>query len=684
MPGAESLAHVPSMPPAAPGSAACRSIPGLDRLTALVRRVLGVPVALVTFVEPDRQVFVSQQGLPEPFATRGETPLSHSFCQHVVAASAPLVVEDARRHPDLRHNPSIDEMGIVAYLGVPVVGANGGIRAVLCAIAPAPRAWTDDDLALLRDLADVVDDELSRRDEVERRRHAEARFRHVAEALPQLIWTATPEGRLDYVNSRWTAFSGLPRHLVKARWHRLVHPDDLERVRAGWEASVATGAAFEVEYRLRAADGAYRWFLMRAEPLVGADGRPVQWFGSCTDVHEAHEIRAQLALAAERLRLVQRATRDIVWDWDAATGELVWSPSIAETMGWEEAMAPVDLGWWAERVHPEDRARVHASFLAAFHSGEPAWQEEYRFARADGGYAFVLDRGTFVRDASGAVVRAVGAVVDLSDRKAVELELVEAREAAETAARLKSSLLANMSHEIRTPLTAILGYAEVLAAEASVGVPASEVRDYAATIERAGRRLLDTLNSVLDLAQIESGQMTLAVEPVDLLDEARAVCATLQPLADAKGLALDIEGPTAWAQADRAAVGRVLTNLVGNAIKFTRVGGVTLVVGESEGDAWVQVADTGIGMAPGFLPHVFGEFRQESEGHHRTHEGNGLGLAITKALVGQMAGRIDVHSAPGEGSRFTVHLPATEPLAAMPDPSRAVVTPRTAGAYASR
>ena len=478
---------------------------------------------------------------------------------------------------------------------------------------------------------------------------SEARFRQIAEVLPQLVWTALPDGTHNFNNGRWNHYTGSPL----SRWEDTVHPDDRAESTVQWTRALATGEPYDREHRLRrASDGAYRWFIGRAEPLRNDAGAIVGWFGTSTDVHDLHEAQERLRAKGEQLRLVHRATTDVVWDWDAASGVLVWGPAVVDVLGWDEALVGTDLDWWKDRLHPDDRSRVALSFDTAAKGDAPVWQEEYRFRRADGTYAFVLDRAYVVRDDKGAVVRVVGAMVDLSERKAVELELVAAREAAETAARLKSSLLANMSHEIRTPLTAILGYAEMLADEAP-----PDLLDLVEPIGRGGRRLMDTLNSVLDLAQIDAGEVALSATPVDLLAEVNDACAALRPLAGAKGLDLRVVGESVWALADRPALGRVLTNLVGNAVKFTDRGSVTVEAGGDAVGAWVRVSDTGVGIAAEFLPALFSEFKQESEGHGRAYEGNGLGLAITQRLAGLMGGEIAVVSEKGVGSTFTVRLP---------------------------
>ncbi len=242
---------------------------------------------------------------------------------------------------------------------------------------------------------------------------------------------------------------------------------------------------------------------------------------------------------------------------------------------------------------------------------------------------------------------------DVDARRAHERALEAARAEAEESDRLKSAFLASMSHEIRTPLTAVIGFAELLAED----VP-DEQREMAEAIAGGGRRLLATLNSVLDLARLDAGRQTLRLRPLDVADALRRGTDLLRPLAERRGLTLTYDGPASFvAPADEGALDRVLVNLLGNALKFTERGGVTVSLAPTDTALVLSVADTGIGMDASFLPHVFSEFRQESEGERRSHEGSGLGLAITRRLVELMEGTITVTSERGAGTTFTVRLP---------------------------
>ena len=261
---------------------------------------------------------------------------------------------------------------------------------------------------------------------------------------------------------------------------------------------------------------------------------------------------------------------------------------------------------------------------------------------------------------------------DISEYKRIHAELEAAKEQAEEMLRLKSAFLNNMSHELRTPLVSILGFAELLAEELD-----AETQEIAETITRSARRLHETLNSVLDLAQLQGGEIRLKPEVVDVSEEARETLLLLGPMAEAKGLRLGFQpAEAAYAQVDAGALKRILTNLLSNAIKFTDEGGIGIEVEADSHRVFVRVHDTGIGMHEDFLPHLFEEFKQESMGIARVHEGNGLGLTITKRLVELMGGRIGVESVLGTGSTFTVAFARTSGVPEVPSAGPQPVTSR--------
>lgn len=244
---------------------------------------------------------------------------------------------------------------------------------------------------------------------------------------------------------------------------------------------------------------------------------------------------------------------------------------------------------------------------------------------------------------------------DVTSQRTRERALRVDKKEAEQMNRLKSRFLAQMSHEIRTPLTTIIGFAEILN-ENDLG-PWNEFATY---IERSSQRLLRTINSVLDLSRLETGALELTPEQTDLRAMVQQTAELFRHRAAKKSVQLQVEVPDAslHARVDQKAMERILDNLIGNAVKFTREGGrVTVRMTHTDGDLRVEVEDTGVGIAPQFIPHLFDAFKQGHKTAPDDQAGSGLGLAITHQLIELMGGTIDVESETGVGTRFTVLIP---------------------------
>ena len=232
--------------------------------------------------------------------------------------------------------------------------------------------------------------------------------------------------------------------------------------------------------------------------------------------------------------------------------------------------------------------------------------------------------------------------------------LRQANERLHQADKLKDDFLANTSHELRTPLTSILGFASVLQEELR-----GEARTFAAMIQQGGERLLGTVNALLDMARLQADLMELEPTDLDVVEEVREIVRMLEPQAAHKGLALTVvpERADLTARMDRFCLERILVNIVGNAIKFTDEGGVTVFVDATDAEVLLTVRDTGIGIREESLSDIFSEFRQASTGYARTYEGNGLGLSITQRTVQLLGGDIEVESEVERGSEFRIRLP---------------------------
>lgn len=266
-----------------------------DRLTRLVKKALDVPVALISLVSADCQFFKSQIGLPEPWASARQTPLSHSFCQHVVTANQALRVEDARTDPRVSTNAAIADLSVIAYLGVPIRTKSAHVLGSLCAIDTKPRNWSADDEQTLRDIACIVEDQIALGQSAKQ-------WRQILNAVPQIVWSTLPDGFHDFYNDRWYEFTGVPHGSTDGEgWNGMFHPDDQERAWERWRQSLRSGEPYEIEYRLRHRSGQYRWTLGRALPIRDSSGAIERWFGTCTDIDDLKEAEAERDIVGREL-----------------------------------------------------------------------------------------------------------------------------------------------------------------------------------------------------------------------------------------------------------------------------------------------------------------------------------------------------------------------------------------------
>jgi PAS domain S-box-containing protein len=283
-----------------------------DRVARLAARLLEVPIALVPLLEDDRQFFKACVGLPEPWASARQTPLSHSLCQHVVVARQPLAIGDTGGDALARDNPLVRELGLAAYLGVPLIDTSGYALGSVCVADHRPRDWTPDQVAILTDLAGLVMTqiqlraELATRGELERRLiDVEASLQALLERLPGVVYAVSPDSpnSVLYMSPQIQTLTGLSADDCigdPGLWERLVHPEDLEWVAAECERTNQTGEPFSGEYRMSTTAGQVRWVRDEAVLVRAGDGRPLFWQGVLTDITASHQVADHLAEALDR------------------------------------------------------------------------------------------------------------------------------------------------------------------------------------------------------------------------------------------------------------------------------------------------------------------------------------------------------------------------------------------------
>ncbi len=364
----------------------------------------------------------------------------------------------------------------------------------------------------------------------------------------------------------------------------------------------------------------------------------------------------ELAESEERFALAVRGTNDGIWDWDIRTGKVFFSPPWKSMIGYADDEIENDFGTFEKLLHPDDHDRVMATLNDYLASRIPRYAVEFRFRHKDGSWRWILARGRALRDEHGKPYRMAGSHTDVTERKHDEEELRQARRDAEAANSAKSAFLANMSHEIRTPMNGVIGMSELLL---GTGLGDTQ-REYLEMLKLSADSLLELLNDILDFSKIEAGRMELDAHEFDLNEIVTEIAQAMGVRAFQKRLVLlhhiSPEVPVRLI-GDDGRLRQILINLIGNAIKFTHKGGVTIEVNvESETADLLtlhfKINDTGIGIASEMHQKIFEAFTQAETSTTRRYGGTGLGLAICRDLVALMQGRIWVESQPGAGSTF--------------------------------
>ncbi len=246
-------------------------------------------------------------------------------------------------------------------------------------------------------------------------------FRLLAESIPQIVWTTRPDGYCEYRNRRWSDYSGMSTEEWSGfGWMAAVHPEDRARLEATWDRTFRENKAFECEYRLRRADGVFRWFLAQAEPILDDEVKVIRWFGTCTDIDDRNRARDEaLRRDEDRLELAAEATLLGYWDWDIVADAIAWSEDLEKILANSPETFGKTFAGFLALVHPDDRDRVGKAVRSAIDPGTP-YEEEFRLARSDGSYRWCLGKGRVYHDQDGRAVRMSGIGVDITERKRFE------------------------------------------------------------------------------------------------------------------------------------------------------------------------------------------------------------------------------------------------------------------------
>jgi PAS domain S-box-containing protein len=526
------------------------------------------------------------------------------------------------------------------------------------------------------------------------RRQVHARtteLRGLTDAAQNAILMMDPRGAIRYWNPAAERILGYPaEEALGKNLHELLAPERyLADYRAAFPEFIRSGSGKSVGTTLE-------WFARRRDgqeiPVsvsLSAVFLPGGWHavGILTDITERKQAEKRLQDALQRLQLATAAGSIGTWSWTFDDDRLEWDDRLCDWYGVpdRDRQAGLFYEYWRSRLHPRDRERVETVLQNSRRDGV-ASEDTFHIILPDGRIRFIHSAWTFERDAGGKLVRTIGVKRDITQQHELEEQLRAAKHAADSANAAKSEFLANMSHEIRTPMNGVIGMTGLLL---DTELDAAQ-RRYAEAICSSGESLLALVNDILDVSKIEAGKVELENAEFDLRDLLADFAAPLTMRATSKGIEFrcGVE-PDVPAQVcgDSVRLRQILSNLAGNAFKFTEQGQVSVhasLISETVSDVVVRFAvrDTGIGISMEQRKKLFQKFSQADTSTTRQYGGTGLGLAISKQLTELMGGEIGVNSETGVGSEFwftarlgkPASLPASGEPSITPSPSRVATT----------
>lgn len=512
---------------------------------------------------------------------------------------------------------------------------------------------------------------------------ARALLTNFVEAMPGVVYAKDRDGRLVIGNHGTSELIGKAPHDFIGRTDLDILEDKQQAamVMATDRRIMASGRSEQVEEDVNFPDGRRAIWLSTKSPLRDADGTVVGLVGTSLDITERKAIEASHREIEERYRLAIGATSDIIWDWRLADGHVVWNEALVTRFG--HAQEQTSAQWWLDHIHPDDRARIEASIHAVIDHGGTSWTDEYRFERADGSYAFVLDRGAVLRSDDGAPLRMIGAMLDQTERKAAEAQLLELNErlelrvAEEVAERTKAEdalrqsqkmeavgqLTGGIAHDFNNMLAVVVGSLDLLTRRMSDAD--ARARRYVDAAMDGARRAAQLTQRLLAFSR----QQPLKPETID----ANKLVAGMSDLL--RHTLPDIQPETVLAGglwrtfADPNQLENVILNLAVNARDAMTDGGrLTIETANCHLDAryaaghlgvpagqyvMIAVSDTGSGMSEEVIAKAFDPFFTTKE----VGRGTGLGLSQVYGFVKQSGGHVKIYSEVGQGTTVKVYLP---------------------------
>lgn len=587
------------------------------------------------------------------------------------------------------------KLGVTSYLGVALYDAEGNIIGNLCILDQAPlpereplvrilhvfaaRAATELERQRTKTLLETLNQNLEAKiqEHITTLRTQEAELQDFFDNAHDLIQSVFLDtGQFQYVNRAWQQVLGYSSAEVNTLTiFDILHPncqqefqDVLTAMKAG---HLSTIEYLELTFLSK---GGQKVIVEGSINCRWEDDQAIATRAIFRDITERKQTEQEKHLLQKRLEYLLHSNPGIIYGcYPTYPFQATFiSQNVEKILGYQPADFTEQANFWASRVHPDDAARVLALLSRSFE--QETHKNEYRFLHGDGHYIWVRDEFRLIYDEAGNPLEIVGYLADITEQKQAEEKLQQTNDALIRATRLKDEFLATMSHELRTPLNAILGLTEGLREEVQGAINAKQ-RKALHTIEHSGYHLLELINDLLDLSQIESGNMELSCTEADIAPLCQSVLALFKQPMERKAIQVYTKLPANLPKIsiDERRIRQVLINLLSNAVKFTPEGGQIILEASLVENATsleeprkysralrIAVLDTGIGIAPENFKQLFEPFLQIDSALNRKYQGTGLGLSLVKRIVELHGGGVSVESQPGVGSCFTIDLPLEE------------------------
>lgn len=567
-----------------------------------------------------------------------------------------LVLNDSLK--DLEPNEKMDkarnETQIRAGIGVPLV-KHEKLVAVVGVQQSTPRLWAAEEIALVEEVGERTWAAVERAQAEKALREAQESLNIAIEAAQMGTWILDFTSATTERNFRHDQIFGYD--IPQPEWnHGVARKHVLREDQAIFDAAFAIAfktGKLEFEVRVRWQNGSIHWMAVNGHFYFDENGKPLRGAGVNFEVTERRQAEQALRESEQRFRNLVEASALAVWETDPEGIVVVDSPS------WRAFTGQTFEDWrgtgWMKAVHPDDREAAGENWKKTVASRKN-FNYEFRLRSAEGDYRWTNIKAIPILDTEGRVIKWTGMNLDIHDRKKVEEALIKAKEEAEAASRAKEDFVSTISHEIRTPLNAVIGITNLLLDQN----PREDQKENLNSLSFSANNLLTLINDILDFSKLEAGKTALAENVFDLPDLLLSLKQAHQPQARAKGTELNLNLGKDIPQrisTDQLKLSQILHNLVSNAVKFTSGGQVNISVNLHRQDkelVWLdfRIQDTGIGIAPDKVEHIFEKFAQAESSTVRHYGGTGLGLSITKLLLDLMDSEIKVKSKPGEGSSF--------------------------------